>query len=175
MSGLVNVLVIVAVAALVIVRLFRTRRFDADRRWWLVPAVLTVVALREPALLDPDHHGASAAQLTAELLIGLGTGAGWGWTTRIWAGQDGTVWTRSSTASAAVWIGGIALRIGLAVLGSSLGIRQGSAAVLLTLALTLLTRSAVMALRARSLTVPAAGASPACGDGKARTAWKERV
>ncbi|MYR58434.1 DUF1453 domain-containing protein, partial [Streptomyces sp. SID625] len=33
MSGLVNVLVIVAVAALVIFRQFRARRIDADRRW----------------------------------------------------------------------------------------------------------------------------------------------
>ncbi|MFD7990395.1 DUF1453 domain-containing protein [Streptomyces mexicanus] len=175
MSGLVNALVIVAVVVVVIARQFRTRRLDADRRWWLAPVILAVVALREPGLVDAHHRSESLALLAVELLIGLGTGAGWAWTTRIWAEQDGTVWTRSSKASAAVWAGGIALRAGLFALGALLGVRQGSSALMLALAGTLLVRSAVLALRARSLAVPAGGWTTAYGDDRARPAWKERV
>ncbi|NEC27707.1 DUF1453 domain-containing protein, partial [Streptomyces sp. SID8111] len=46
MSGLMNAVVIVAVAVLVIARQFRATRIGTDRRWWLVPAVLAFIALR---------------------------------------------------------------------------------------------------------------------------------
>jgi hypothetical protein len=46
---------------------------------------------------------------------------------------------------------------------------------MLALAGTLLVRSAVLALRARSLAVPAGGWTTAYGDDRARPAWKERV
>ncbi|MFF5187834.1 hypothetical protein ACFY30_29405 [Streptomyces sp. NPDC000345] len=59
MSGLINALVIVAVVVLVIGRQFRASPVDADRRWWVLPEVLAVMALREPGLLDARHHTAS--------------------------------------------------------------------------------------------------------------------
>ncbi|MGW0083768.1 DUF1453 domain-containing protein [Streptomyces sp. NPDC003393] len=174
MSGLVNVLVIVAVAALVIVRQFAARRLDADRRWWVLPAILTFVALREPGIIDAHHRAESIALLAAELLIGLGTGAGWALTTRIWAEPDGTVWTKSTKASAAVWIGGIALRVALFALGAVLGVRQESGALMVALAGTLLVRSGVLVWRTRALT-PVSAPVAAYGDGKPRPARKERV
>lgn len=174
MSGLVDAFVIVAVVALVIVRQFRAQQIDTGRRWWLLPVILGVVALREPGLVDAHHHTTSVALLTAELLIGLAIGAAWAWTTRIWAEPDGAVWSRSTKASGAVWAVGIALRIGLYALGAALGVHQDSSALLLALAATLLVRSGILAWRAQSPhTAPARGA--AYGDGMPRAAWKERV
>ncbi|MFJ7150933.1 DUF1453 domain-containing protein [Streptomyces sp. NPDC100445] len=173
MSGLVNALVIVAVAGIVIARQFRAQPIDTDRRWWLLPVILAVVALREPGLLDTHHRVESAALLAVELLIGLATGAGWGWTTRVWTAPDGVVWTRSTKASGAVWAVGVALRVGLFVLGSAIGVHQDSSALMLGLAGTLLVRAGVLSWRARS--VRSAGRwAPAYGDGT-RSAWKEGV
>ncbi|WP_306189802.1 CcdC protein domain-containing protein [Streptomyces sp. MK5] len=174
MSGLINALVIVAVAALVIVRQFAARRLDADRRWWVLPAILAFVALREPGIIDAHHRTESVALLAAELLVGLGTGAGWAWTTRIWAEPDGTVWTKSTKASAAVWVGGIALRVALFALGAVLGVHQDSGALMVALAGTLLVRSGLLAWRTRALTSASAPVT-AYRDGKPRPAWKERV
>ncbi|MFI9393945.1 DUF1453 domain-containing protein [Streptomyces bauhiniae] len=182
MSGFVDALVIVAVAVLVIARQFRTHAVDAERRWWLAPAILAVMALRGPGLVDAHHRIESLGLLVAEVAVGLATGAGWAWTTRIWRAPDGVVWSRSTKAGAAVWAGGIALRGGLFGLGCALGVRQDSAALMLGLAATLLVRGGITAWRARLLTSSPAPA-PTYGDGTpsapaapvARPAWKERV
>ena len=182
MSGLVNalviaavvVLVIAAVVALVIVRQFRAQQIGAGRRWWLVPVILAVVALREPGIVDAHHHTASVVLLGAEVLIGLATGAGWAWTTRIWAEPDGSVWSRSTKASVTVWIVGIALRAGLYALGAAVGVHQDSAALLIALAATLLVRSGILLWRARVI-APVAGSTTAYGDHMTRPARKERV
>jgi hypothetical protein len=173
MPGLVNALVIVAVAAIVIARQFRARAINTDRRWWLLPLILAVVALREPGILDAHHRTESAALLAVELLIGLGTGAGWAWTTRIWTAPDGVVWTKSTKASIGVWVGGIALRIAVFAIGSALGLHQDSSAVMLGLAGTLLVRGGILVWRAQSLGAVSRPA-PAYGDDR-RPAWKERV
>ncbi|MGW4597790.1 DUF1453 domain-containing protein [Streptomyces sp. NPDC004457] len=178
MPGLVNVLVIVAVVAIVIARQFRARAIGTERRWWLLPVILAVVSLREPGILDAHHRAESAVLLVGELFIGLVTGLGWGWTTRIWTAPDGVMWTRSSKASGAVWIAGIALRAGVFALGSALGVHQDSSALVLGLAGTLLVRGGVLAFRAQSLGAPSHPApsrpAPAYGDDE-RSAWKERV
>ncbi|MEV5107051.1 DUF1453 domain-containing protein [Streptomyces massasporeus] len=174
MSGLVDVSLIVLVAVVVIARQFRARRIDSERRWWLLPAVLVVLALREPGLLDVHHHTASALLLGAELLIGLATGAGWAWTTRMWAEPDGTVWSRSSTASVAVWAVGIGLRAGLFALGAAVGVHQDSSALLLGLAGTLLVRAGILAWRGQPLR-PTVTSSGAYGDGTAWSVGRERV
>ncbi|MFD5911453.1 DUF1453 domain-containing protein [Streptomyces massasporeus] len=174
MSGLVDVSLIVLVAVVVIARQFRARRIDSERRWWLLPAVLVVLALREPGLLDVHHHTASRFLLGAELLIGLATGAGWAWTTRMWAEPDGTVWSRSSTASVAVWAVGIGLRAGLFALGAAVGVHQDSSALLLGLAGTLLVRAGILAWRGQSLR-PTVTSSGAYGDGTAWSVGRERV
>ncbi|WP_405990364.1 DUF1453 domain-containing protein [Streptomyces sp. NBC_00986] len=174
MSGLVNALVIVAVVAVVIVRQFRARQIDTDRRWWLLPVILAVVALRDPGILDAHRHTGSALLLAVELVIGLATGAGWAWTTRLWVETDGSVWSKSTKASGGVWIVGIALRVGLVALGAVVGVHQNSSALMLGLAATLLVRSGVLAWRAQSVT-GSAGSASAYGFGMARPARKERV
>ncbi|WP_340375479.1 DUF1453 domain-containing protein [Streptomyces sp. SS7] len=174
MSALVDALVIVAIAALVIVRQFRASRVDTDRRWGLLPAVLAVMALREPHLLDAHHVPASAVILGAELLVGLATGVGWAWTTRIGVEPDGAVWSRSTRSSVGVWILGPGLRAGLFALGVLFGVHQDSSALLPALAGTLLVRSGILIWRARRLDrSPVPG--PAYGEQTVRTTWKERV
>ncbi|WEO94832.1 CcdC protein domain-containing protein [Streptomyces sp. FXJ1.172] len=173
MSGLVNALVIVVVAAIVIARQFRARAINTDRRWWLLPVILAVVAVREPGILDAHHRAESAVLLVVELVIGLAMGAGWAWTTRVWRAQDGVVWTKSTKASGAVWVVGIALRIGLFALGRALGLHQDSAALMLGFAATLLVRGGILVWRAQSLGA-ANRPAPAYGDGM-RSARKERV
>jgi hypothetical protein len=162
------------VVALVVVRQFRPGRIDTERRWWLLPAVLAVVALREPHLVDAHHPTASAALLVAELITGLAIGAGWARTTRIWVEPNGAVWSKSTRASGVVWAVGIGLRVGLFELGAVLGIHQASSALLLALAATLLVRSGMLARRARYLH-PAALPGTAYGDRMSWPAWKERV
>lgn len=169
MSGLVNALVIAAVVALVLVRQFRARAIDTDRRWWVLPVILAVVALREPGIVDAHHRTESIALLGTELLIGLAMGAGWAWTTRMWTEPDGVVWTKSTKASVAVWVAGIALRVGLFGLGAVLGIHQDSSALLLALAGTLAVRSGILVRRARSLTA-VTGRGAAYGDAMRRSA-----
>lgn len=174
MSGLVNALVIFAVVVLVLVRQFRTSRISAGRRWWLVPVVLAFVALREPGVIDPHHRTEAILLLGAELLIGLATGAGWAWTTRVWTEEDGSVWSRSTKASVVVWIVGIGLRAALFGVGVLIGVHQNSSALLLALAATLLVRSGILAWRSGTLH-PAGGQGTAYGDGVAQPSWKERV
>jgi hypothetical protein len=174
MSGLVDALLIVVAVVVVTARQFRASRIDTDRRWWLLPAVLAVMALREPGLVDADHRTASVTLLIAELLTGLAIGAGWAWTSRIWTEPDGSVWSRSTKASGAVWAVGIALRVGLFALGAAIGVHQDSSAVLLALAATLLVRSGTLAWRAQTQWSHSAPA-PAYGEPLVRSAGKERV
>jgi hypothetical protein len=174
MSGLVDALVIVAVITVVCVRQFRAGRIDTDRRWWLLPTILTVVALHEPGTVDAHDYTTSVVLRGAELLIGLAVGVGWAWTTRIWVAPDGAVWGKSTRAGGVVWGVGIALRAGLFALGTALGVHQGFSALLLALAATLLVRSGILAWRVGSLH-PAAQVGTAYGDPLPRPAWKERV
>ncbi|MFF4805195.1 DUF1453 domain-containing protein [Streptomyces sp. NPDC001351] len=174
MSGLVNALAIAAVVVLVVVRQFRAQQIGVGRRWWLLPVVLAFVALREPGVVDAHHPTESVVLLGAELLVGLATGAGWAWTTRIWAEPDGTVWSKSTKASVMVWIVGIALRVGLFALGTLFGVHQDSSALIVALAATLLVRSGILVWRAQSV-APAQGGGTAYGDSMVRPARKERV
>ncbi|MET8974802.1 DUF1453 domain-containing protein [Streptomyces sp. NPDC004539] len=175
MAGVVNALVTVAVVALVVGRQFRAAPVDAGRRWWLVPAVLAVMALREPGLLDAGHRAASAVLLGAEVLVGVVTGAGWGWTTRMWVAEDGVVWRKSGRAGAGVWGIGVLLRVGLFGIGAAIGVHQSSSALMLSLAATLLVRSGVVAWRAQGIDRPLAGPVAPYGDEVPRYRTKERV
>ncbi|MEY2241412.1 DUF1453 domain-containing protein [Streptomyces sp. BF23-18] len=175
MSGLMNTVVIFAVAVVVIARQFSARRISADRRWWIVPAVLAVVAMREPGVIDPHHQIEASLLLGTELVTALAIGAGWAWTTRIWTEPDGSVWSRSTKASGAVWGAGICLRLGLFGIGALLGVHQNSSALMLGLAATLLVRSGLLTWRAQSLRPAVTGQSRAYGDGVGRVLGKERL
>ncbi|WP_406283460.1 DUF1453 domain-containing protein [Streptomyces sp. NBC_00209] len=151
MSGLVNALVIIAVIVLVVVRQCSAQRISGDRRWWVLPGVLLFMALREPGLVDPHHRIASAIVLGAELVVGLLTGAGWAWTSRVWRAEDGSLWSRGTRATALVWVGGLGLRVALYGVAVVLGVHQGGPALMAALAATLLIRQGLLALRAAAI------------------------
>lgn len=174
MSGFVDVLAIVVVAVLVISRLFRASRVDTERRWWLPPVVLGLIALREPGLLDAHHLTASTVLLGAELLVGLAVGAAWALTTRIWTEPDGSRWSKGSGASAAAWAVGAGMRAGLHAVGVAADVHQDSSALLLGLACTLLVRGAIVAGRAHSLPF-AVAVTPTYGDGTIAPAGRGRA
>ncbi|MET8136616.1 DUF1453 domain-containing protein [Streptomyces sp. NPDC006290] len=175
MSGLINAVAIFAVAVVVIARQFRTRRINSDRRWWIVPAVLAFMALRDPGVIDPHHRVEASLLLGTELVTALAIGAGWAWTTRIWTEPDGALWSRSTKASGAIWIAGICLRLGLFGIGALLGVQQNSSALMLGLASTLLVRSGLVTWRAQSLQPAATRQGSPYGDGVGRVLWKERL
>lgn len=172
MSGLVNVLVIVAVVALVVVRQCSARRLSGDRRWWVLPGVLFVMALREPGLVDQHHETLSVLVLGAELVVGLVMGAAWGWTARLWRTEDGSLWSKGTKATAYVWTGGLVLRLALYGAAAALGVHQGTPALMMALAATLLVRGGVLVRRAAGIPAPygvTADRAPF------RQAWKDRV
>jgi hypothetical protein len=148
MSGPVNALVIVAVIAVVIARQLRPRRVTMSGRWWLVPAVLVVLAVREGGIIDTAHPGTATALLVAELVVGAVMGLVWAGTTRMWTEQDGSVWAQGTKATIAVWALGIAIRVGLYGAATAMGVHQHTGSVLLAIAVTLLVRRAVLSWRA---------------------------
>ena len=112
-----------------------------------------------PALIDAAPPRGVVALLGAELLVGLAIGAGWAWTTRMWTEPDGAVWSRSTKASAAVWVARHRpARRPVRRSARLLGVHQDSSALLLALAATLLVRSGHPGL---------AGAVPAPGRARA--------
>jgi hypothetical protein len=154
MSGLLNALVIVAVVGLVIARQLRPRRVAAGGRWWLIPAVLVVLAIRDGGVLDPAHRDVSIALLSAELLTAAVMGVVWALTTRVWTESDGGAWAQGTRATVSVWVLGIALRVGLYAAGAAAGVHQESGSLLLAIALTLLIRAGVLLRRAQGLESP---------------------
>ncbi|MGW1074525.1 DUF1453 domain-containing protein [Streptomyces sp. NPDC002537] len=162
MSGSFDVVVIVAVCAIVLVRQTRPRRVAADGgRWWLLPALLVLLAVRGPGLIDSGHPAESAGLLAGGVLAGLATGAAWAWTTRIWSDESGATWAQGGRATAAIWLGGMALRAALYGLGALIGVHQGGSAAMLTVAAVLLARAGVLLHRTRDVRpaygVPAGG------------------
>ncbi|EDY42147.2 DUF1453 family protein [Streptomyces sp. SPB074] len=160
MSGALEILLVAAAVALIAFRLFRAQRVDNRRRWWLLPGILAVVALREPGLVDHAHSSAAVALLLLNVLAGLLTGAAWAWTSRVWRAADGSVWSAGSKAAGVVWCGGILVRVALYGVGSSLGIAQHAPVLLLGLAATFLARGLLLNRRAALL-------GPTYGEGSA--------
>ncbi|MEV8569251.1 DUF1453 domain-containing protein [Streptomyces sp. NPDC051322] len=170
-STLTDALVMVAVVALVLVRQFRPQQITHDRRWWLIPAVLVFFALRQHGLLDAHHRTESVALIAAELLTGLAVGAAWAWTTKVWTEPDGSAWARGTKATAAVWVLGIGIRLGVAGIAALAGVKLGSGALLLALAASLLVRSGVLVWRAGRIQPSYGVFAP----GSPEPAWKDPV
>jgi hypothetical protein len=151
MSGLENALVILAVIGLVLVRQLRPTAVGG-RRWWLIPVVLTVFALRDSgSMIDPHHHQAGLLLFVAELAVGAVTGVLWALTTRVWRGPDGRAMAQGTKATAVVWLLGIAARVGLYALGAAAGLHQGSGTALLAIAVALLIRGGTLLLRTQAM------------------------
>lgn len=154
MTALVNIVVIIAVLALVVRRQMRAQRLDTERRFWLLPLILGVLALRDPQLIDHDHAALSAVLLGASLVAVLAMGSVWGWTVRLWRAADGAVWAKGTKATVAAWVGMIAIRLGLYGIGSAMHVHQAGSALMLGIAVMLLVRSLVVNWRARTAELP---------------------
>ncbi|MFI9161129.1 DUF1453 domain-containing protein [Kitasatospora aureofaciens] len=151
MTAVVNLLVTAAVVVLVVQRQMRVQRLDTERRFWLLPLILGVLALRDPQIIDHHHAALSATLLVAGLLTVLAMGTVWGWTVRIWRAADGKVLVKGTKATLAAWGGMLAIRIGLYAIGSALGVHQAGSSLMLGMAVLLLVRSLVVNWRARTL------------------------
>ncbi len=171
MSALFNVLVAVAVVALILVRQLKPQQVNGGGRWLLVPALLVFFSVRDGGLVDQHHQVASIVLLGAEVLIGLLMGVGWACTSTIWTEPDGTTWSRGTKATAGIWVLGIAVRVGLAGLGALAGIHLGTGALLLALAASLLVRGALLMWR----TGPAPASYGVAAESPARQVWEDRV
>lgn len=153
MNSTANVALAVVVVVYIVARQFRARQVNGDtRRMLVIPAVLAVVALRQPDLLDHAHRTTSAALLIIGVLLEVAMGFAWGFTTRIWRDASGTVWAKGTAATAFAWVGMIIARLGLYAVGRAMGVSAGEGALLLSLAAVLLVRTAVVTWRARDLT-----------------------
>ncbi|GLW55886.1 CcdC protein domain-containing protein [Kitasatospora phosalacinea] len=151
MTALSDVLIAVAVIVLVVGRQLRAHRLDTERRFWLLPLVLAVVALRDPVLIDPEHRTAAAVLVVGSLLTTAGMGCVWGWTVRIWREADGSLWSRGTSATAFAWVGALLVRACWYGAGAALHVHQSGSVLLLSLGLLLLVRSAAVQWRARQL------------------------
>ncbi|QMU78719.1 DUF1453 family protein [Streptacidiphilus sp. PB12-B1b] len=162
MSSAANVVLIIAVVGYVVARQFKARQFSGNaRRMLILPAVLAFLALDNHDLLDRHHQTTSAALLVIGVVVEVGMGCVWGFTTRVWRDENGTIWAKGTKATAFAWLGMVLIRVGLIALGSALGVASGEGAIMLSLAALLLVRSAVVTWRAREIApayrVPVAG------------------
>ena len=155
MSGLVDALLIIAVVVLVIVRQFRARRItDGQALVDRARRPRSSWRCASPGLLDTHHRRRlSALLLGAELLVGLATGAGWAWTTRMWT-EAGRHRVEQEHQGQRGRLGRRHRRCGPALYGA----RRGSGRApgqfrpaARALAVTLLVRSGVLIWRAQSL------------------------
>jgi len=151
MNGTLNILAVIAVAALVVGRQFKARRYDADRRIWLLPLVLGALALSDQHLIDPGHTALAVLLIALGVVVEIALGSVWGWTAKLWHAEDGALWVKGTPAAFAAWIGVLAMRGGLYALGTALGVHHTSSELLLALAVLLLVRGLVLGWRARTL------------------------
>ncbi|MEU6850109.1 DUF1453 domain-containing protein [Actinacidiphila alni] len=151
MSGPVDAVVIAAVVAWVIVRQLRPRKVTGGRRWWLIPAVLVFMGLRQHGLIDPEHRQGAIGLMAVELLIAAAMGVAWAWSTRVWTEKDGAVWVQGGKATIGVWVAGVGARVALYGVGAAMGIHQETGSFMIGLAATLLIRTGVLVWRAQSV------------------------
>ncbi|MCC9309232.1 DUF1453 family protein [Kitasatospora sp. RB6PN24] len=154
MLGFANIIIVIAVMALIVSRQFRAQKLDDGRRFWLLPLILGAVALSDHKLIDAAHRAGSVALLAGSVVVMLAMGSVWGWTVRLWRESDGSIWMKGTGATLAAWIGLIAVRLGIYALGSALHVHQAASGLLLTLGVLLLTRGGVLNWRARLVDDP---------------------
>ncbi|NEA20944.1 DUF1453 domain-containing protein [Actinomadura bangladeshensis] len=150
MNTLDNVLLGLAVLALVLYRQLRTRSVD-ERRMYGLPLVLGVAAVAQGGLIDRGHPALGACLLAAEAVAAVGLGVLRAVTVRLWREDDGTLWWRGTGWTLAAWLASVAVRAGFAGAGFAAGIKPAAGGVLLFLAVTLLAQSLVVVRRAHEL------------------------
>jgi hypothetical protein len=153
----------VAVLALLIYRQFRTRPVSASGL--RLAAIIGVIGLIETAEFVQKHHAGALTYtaLAGSLVLAAGFGVLRAATVRIWL-QDGQPWSRGSWLTGSLWVVALAAHLGYdaVVAGHSTG-NVGAATIVLYLAVSLGIQRLVVHQRAQRLQSGAgtAGTSPA--------------
>lgn len=174
MHELPYVAAIIVAVALIVTRQVRPRRISGNPRALIVlPAVMVVAGVSQGHLVDPAHKDLSVALFAAELVVGVLMGVGWAATSRMWRADDGAVWSRGTKGTAAVWVGGLVVRVGIMGLAAALGVHEGTGALLIALGISFALRGLLLMRRAATLSPSAAG--PSYGGGTSVPPRKDRV
>ncbi len=154
-SAIEQVVIVVAILALIMATRLQARPMREGPRRWRVPAVLVVVGIYLITSAGRGNKpvsfgGADLGYLVLGALICLVLGALRGSTIRIW-NQGGVMMQRYAPLTVALWIVVIAVRAGMDLAAPHFGVAKALAAasVLFMFGLTLLGEAAVTALRAQ--------------------------
>jgi FtsH-binding integral membrane protein len=150
MDMLLNVLIALAVLALVLYRQLSARRVDDTRTSYRMPLLLGVVGIAQGGIVDMGHPALSVVLLAAEAVAAVAFGALRAATMRVWRDETNALWRKGTGWTLAAWLLSIASRVGLIALAHVLGVRQGTGGLLLFFGLTLLAQNAIVAWRAVS-------------------------
>jgi hypothetical protein len=142
-----SAILIAAIALIVIYRQFQTRAIST-RGLVILPLALLVLGANGLAQTPPKGALAIGA-LALEAAIGIGLGALRGRSVLVWQDTGGTWWRRGTRTTAALWVGTIAVRIGVIVGARLLGDHDAtsSGSIELALGVSLAAQFAVIALR----------------------------
>ena len=154
MHSAVNVVIALAVLALILSRQLR-RRTVRESQPYRITLILAVIGLVEVAQFRGQHDVTAAAWglLAASLVVGAGFGALRGRTVHVWR-EDGTLYRQGNVATLVLWIVGLALHFSVDLLIAQVDADAkglGSVAVLLYLAVTLGVQQLVVLERAEHL------------------------
>lgn len=145
-SGLVSVLVTLAILLLILVRRVRGQELRPQRLFVLpfLPVLLGVGAVA-PQIGLVHLHGIDYTVLAADLALSVVIGAIRGRTVLIYQ-HAGTTWYRYGPLTVALWFLSIVLRVALGIYGAHHGATQlaTSDVVLLMFGLTLLVQNAIV-------------------------------
>jgi hypothetical protein len=151
-----NIVIGVAVVALVIVRQMSTRRVreDSSLRLTLILGVIGIVLMVQ-AVKGHTLPSRAVVVVVVGLVLAVVLGAARALTVRIWRDPSGTAWRRGTPWTAALWVVSLAAHVGLDPLAGDSSVAKSfvSASILLYLALTLGAQREV--LRARAARLPA--------------------
>jgi hypothetical protein len=154
-SGVVNIVVGLAVVAWLIMRQLRVRPFDEAKPYRIV-VILGAIGLLETARYLQAHPLGTSVYLV--VLAGLLLAGGFGYlralTVRVWRRTDGVLVSQGNLLTAGLWLAGIGVHLGLDLLLGRIShpaAGLGSVSLLLYLAVTLAAQRWVITGRARRL------------------------
>ncbi len=154
---IVQALVAIGVLVLVVSRRFAPRPVRGDRRRWTLPLILAAVGVVNLSHLSGQHPPVKITSGDVvflvigggiSLVLGLLRGA----TVRL-SERDGQLFQRYSVVTAGLWIGTIAVRLGMDAFAPSFGVAKAvvSASLLLMFGVSLLGENLSVAVRTGDL------------------------
>jgi Protein of unknown function (DUF1453) len=149
MNEILTGLVIAAVVILVLVRRFGARQV-AETKLLILPLVVGFIGIRQGRLLDQHHLALSTGLFAVEVAVAVAMGLGLGLTMRMWRETDGSLWTKGTKTTVAVFVTSLVLRGGLAAAGLAMGVHTETGALLVSVAVWLLAQNAAISWRVRT-------------------------